>query len=162
MSTTKSNKNIDLDNKSKDSNEKHISIKSSNFNNSQLSSLKLDAYDSSDDLENLVGISYSDSHIKKKLRNNDDESVSVDYRKYLKLKKFDHSAFNSFRFLNCLSILILLATFYSTTLSQLNNKKEYNLIIEFLRRDKIQAESNLLILSIAFCFVSCKIILNEI
>ena len=128
------------------------------------SCLKLDVYDSQDDLEKLLRTSTNNSNTPNERKNTEleEDSHSIDNRRQLKLKKFDSRVFNSYRLLNSLTIIILLLTFYSTTISQIKNKKEFSFIIEFLRRDKIQAESNLIVLSIAFCLITCKIFLIEI
>ena len=129
---------------------------------SPVCSLKSDIYDSQEDLEKLLRTSTdnSNTHNEKLTTELEAESTSLDNRRQFKLKKFDINVFNSYRLLNSLSILILLLTFYSTTISQIKNKKEYSFIIEILKRDKIQAESNLIVLSIAFCLITCNIILN--
>lgn len=149
-------KNIQKENEKNFKNTSLTIPKSSKLSSSS-SSIKLDGYESQEDLENLIQISLCESKNYKKRKLEDDQSISIDNRKYFKQKKFDSKLFNTYRIFNSLSILILLSTFYSTTISQIKNKKEYSFIIEFLRRDKIQAESNFIVLTIAFCFVTCNV-----
>jgi hypothetical protein len=123
-----------------------------------------DGYDSQEDLEQLVRVSVktpSQSNIScneesvygtstSNFQLNNQISTKLKFDKIL-----DKSSLNFIRFLNCVSIIILLVTFFTTSISKMNSNN-YNVIMEYLTKEKLQAESNLLVLYIAFFFVTCK------
>src|SRR5688572_6507667 len=127
-------------------------------------------YDSQDDLENLIHLSVSTCEKSQKSYENDNNNLisgaSYSHKedeKYLlknlnkqkNKKTLENASINLLRFLNSLSIIILLVTFYTTSISKINQNQtneDFYLIMEYLKRDKIQAESNLLVLYLAFSF----------
>jgi hypothetical protein len=122
-----------------------------------------DGYDSQDDLEQLVRVSVktpSQSNIsnEESLHGNSTTNFQLNNQISAKLKFekiVDKSSLNFIRFLNCLSIIFLLVTFFTTSISKMNSNN-YDVIMEYLIKEKLQAESNLLVLYIAFFFVTCK------
>lgn len=122
-----------------------------------------DGYDSQDDLEQLVRVSVktpSQSNIsnEESMHGNSTTNFQLNNQISAKLKFekiVDKSSLNFIRFLNCLSIIFLLVTFFTTSISKMNSNN-YDVIMEYLIKEKLQAESNLLVLYIAFFFVTCK------
>lgn len=122
-----------------------------------------DGYDSQDDLEQLVRVSVktpSQSNIsnEESMQGNSTTNFQLHNQISAKLKFekiVDKSSLNFIRFLNCLSIIFLLVTFFTTSISKMNSNN-YDVIMEYLIKEKLQAESNLLVLYIAFFFVTCK------
>lgn len=122
-----------------------------------------DGYDSQDDLEQLVRVSVktpSQSNIsnEESMHGNSTTNFQLNNQISAKLKFdkiVDKSSLNLIRFLNCLSIIFLLVTFFTTSISKMNSNN-YDVIMEYLIKEKLQAESNLLVLYIAFFFVTCK------
>lgn len=122
-----------------------------------------DGYDSQDDLEQLVRVSVktpSQSNIsnEESMHGNSTTNFQLNNQISAKLKFekiVDKSSLNFIRFLNCLSIIFLLVTFFTTSISKMNSNN-YDVIMEYLIKEKLQAESNLLVLYIAFFLVTCK------
>lgn len=109
-------------------------------------------YDSSDDIENQQLINITKLSIS-------DASENHSETKVFSTKKIDTSDKNAFyenlskyRLLNSLSIFILLTTFFIISFSKIHSST-YFFIVEHLANSKIQSESNLLILNMAFCIV---------
>jgi hypothetical protein len=117
---------------------------------------KKNDYDSDEDLEHLMKVTI----LKGNKSNNSHSSLiendeAICNNGKLKLEVLDRSSTSIIRFLNILSIFILLISFFSTSISRINTNNNYDILMDYLRRDKIQSEGNLLILYIAFLFVTC-------
>jgi hypothetical protein len=117
-------------------------------------------YDSDEDLEHLMKVTISkgnkSNHSQTSLIEND-EAICKNGK--LKLEMIDRSTSSIIRFFNILSIFVLLISFFSTSISRINTNNNYDILMDYLKRDKIQSEGNLLILYIAFLFVTCIYIL---
>ena len=123
-----------------------------------------DDYDSGEDLEQLIRVSVktnSNSSSNTQLKDESLHGISDTMNKSnvggkLKFDKVvDKSSVSLIRFLNCVSIILLLVTFFTTSISKMNNHN-YNIILDYLMKEKLQAESNLLVLYIAFFIVTRK------
>ncbi len=116
-------------------------------------------YDSCDDIENqqLINISkLSSSDSSEKCF---DTKVSNNDRSISKLsKKNFHKNLSIYRIMNSISILLIMITFFTISFTKLN-ESNYFLIAEHLTKAKIQSESNILILNMAFGIVTSKILL---
>ena len=126
-----------------------------NKHNSIIQETNLEGYNSSDDIENqqlirITNLSISDESDKTS------EDIKINKKKLDKIDKEDFLK-NLFRYriMNSISILVILITFFCISFSKLNNPN-YFLIMEHLGNHKIQSESNLLILNMAFCIVTGK------
>lgn len=128
--------------------------------NTEASCNKESDYNSDEDLEHLMKVTI----IKKKnieKSNISQSSIDSDENnsKYcnIKVEKVKKDSSWVIRLLNISSVLLLLITFFTTSISKMNSNNNYDILMDYLRRDKIQTEGNLLILYIAFLFVTCKI-----
>jgi len=123
----------------------------------------LDGYESQEDLEQLIRVTIKNSSNGNSIQDIDNENSEKEFSAYhtthnnnLKFtSQPNETTINILRLLNASSIVILLITFFTSSIIHMNND-DYYLIIEYLRKDKIQGEGNLRILYIAFCFVTCK------
>jgi len=123
-------------------------------------------YDSQEDLENLIRVS---NHSKTLSEDNRSISNSCDSLHEIKniysslkfTQPLDHSTIGLIRLFNTLSIIILLLTYFTTSIQKINND-QYFLLVEFLKRDRIQSEYNLMILYIAFSLFHVKYFYNFI
>jgi hypothetical protein len=112
-------------------------------NNQELS------YNSDEDIENQRIIVPSASSI-------DYSTVEIKTKQVKKLEILPNrdKSLEFCRFMNSISIVILLATFYSITLLRINNRSYF--ILEQFKQESLYSEFNMYILYLAFFFVTCK------
>ena len=121
---------------------------------------KKNDYDSDEDLEHLMRVTVlkvSKSEKSNSSLSNIENDETICKNGKIRLEIIDQSSINMIRFLNILSIAVLIISFFTTSISKISISNNYDLLMDYLRRDKIQTEGNLLILHIAFLFVTCKI-----
>lgn len=119
-----------------------------------------EGYESHEDIERLIRVSVKNSQLNSREEENSLSIISngkKENKKYNFGSNQNEGNLKIIRVMNSLSIFILFVTFFATSISKMNSNNYY-LIMEYLRRDRIQAETNLMVLYIAFFFVICKLI----
>jgi hypothetical protein len=116
-------------------------------------------YDSQEDLEHLVRISViSKSTINSKMdKLTDSKKKTLSFRLE---KNTNETTICRIRVLNVISIMCLLFTFYTISFVKMN-RQNYFLIIEYLKQQDMQSDSNTFILFVAMSFVTCILILFD-
>ena len=105
-------------------------------------------YDSQEDIENQriivpsASADYSTIEIKTK-------------QKKIEILPDKDKSMEKYRFMNSISIIVLLATFYSVTLIKINTQSYF--ILEQVNNENLYSEFNLYVLYMAFFFVTCKL-----
>jgi hypothetical protein len=106
-------------------------------------------YDSQEDVENQRVIVPSSNSV-------DYSTMEVKTRqRQIEVLPDKEKSLERYRFMNSISILVLLATFYSVTLIKINSQSYF--ILEQFKEENLYSEFNLYVLYMAFFFVTCII-----